>query len=416
MRMTNVEKWPLPEGWEWKQIAEVCEVNPRRPSIERNATTPTSFLPMAGVDEAKGIIRDLETRPYQKVARGYTYFEEADVLFAKITPSMQNGKSAIAQGLIDGICFGSTEFHVLRPSDEVTPEWVHLFVRQLNFRQEATQYFRGSVGQQRVPKEFLAEHLIPIPPLDVQRRIVARVEALFAELAAARHTHAAFVHDTERLMDAVLAEVFYDPLADLPQGWKVVNVSDICAKPQYGYTKSATEEPIGPKFLRITDIQNGQVNWDTVPYCECEEGNIKKYLLNSGDLVFARSGATTGKTFLVQNPPQSVFASYLIRLQIVNFVPPEYVYWFFQSPYYWGQIQPRGAAQPNVNARVLGNLKVPIPTKDEVQRRIVAYLDEVQAHTTELQRTAAALAADLDRTEQAILAQAFKGELRSCIG
>jgi type I restriction enzyme S subunit len=239
----------------------------------------------------------MEVQPYREVMRGYTYFEEEDVLFAKITPSMENGKAAIARGLIDGLGFGSTEFHRLRPGDSIIPEWAYFFVRQSSFRREAATHFRGSVGQQRVPKEFLAQHLIPAPPRETQRRIVARIEGLFAELGAARHLHAALVHDAERLMDAVLAKSFHNPLEEMPQGWTAVSVSDICAKPQYGYTQSADESPVGPKFLRITDIQEGQVNWDTVPYCECSKEDIEKYELEPDDLVFARSGATTGKTF-----------------------------------------------------------------------------------------------------------------------
>ena len=109
------ELWQLPEGWKWAKISEVCSVNPRRPSIHRPEQVSTSFLPMSGVDEVYGVINTLETKPFVEVARGFTYFQEDDVLFAKITPSMENGKCAIARNLIDEIGFGSTEFHVLRP-------------------------------------------------------------------------------------------------------------------------------------------------------------------------------------------------------------------------------------------------------------------------------------------------------------
>src|SRR5713101_376568 len=143
--------WQLPGGWKWAKLDEVCSVNPRRPQVYRSEPTPTSFLPMSGVDEVHGIISSLETRPFVEVARGFTYFQEGDVLFAKITPSMENGKCAIARNLIDGIGFGSTEFHVLRPELDFTPEWIHLYIRRLSFRLEAKRHFQGAVGQQRVP-------------------------------------------------------------------------------------------------------------------------------------------------------------------------------------------------------------------------------------------------------------------------
>jgi type I restriction enzyme S subunit len=366
---------------------------------------------MAAVDEVQGVIADLQTRPYRKVKRGYTYFEEGDVLFAKITPSMQNGKSVITRGLIDSFGFGSTEFHVLRPSSRVIPEWVHLFVRQKSFRDEAMQHFRGAIGQQRVPAEFLESYSFPLPPLDEQRRIVARIEELFARIEEARRLRAAADQDAEELMTAELAEVFPDPENELPKGWHLKHVAEISEKPQYGYTQPAQDEPIGPKFLRITDIQDGQVNWETVPFCLCAEKELEKYRLEPGDIVFARSGATTGKTFLVEECPEAVFASYLIRLKVRGVIVPAYVYWFFQSPYYWRQVKPRGAAQPNMNARILSGLKVPIPGTPAEQHRIVEYLDGLQAQVAELKHLQMESVAELERLSGAVLARAFRGEL-----
>src|SRR4051812_15425050 len=86
----------------------------------------------------------------------------------------------------------------------------------------------------------------------------------------------------------------------------------------YGYTESASSEAVGPRFLRITDIQNDKVDWDGVPYCKIAASDLPKYRLASGDIVFARTGATTGKSFLVDDPPDAVFASYLIRLRLLD--------------------------------------------------------------------------------------------------
>lgn len=164
---------PLPEGWRWVRLGEVCILNPRRPSLERAAAAPTTFLPMPAIAEkGRGIIA-AETRPYGAVARGYTYFAGGDVLFAKITPCMQNGKHAIARDLQDGIGFGSTEFHVLRPSAILTSEWLLSFLLQPWVLHEAATRFTGAVGQQRVPADFLAELVLPLPPLPEQRRIAA---------------------------------------------------------------------------------------------------------------------------------------------------------------------------------------------------------------------------------------------------
>lgn len=122
---------PLPAGWRWARLGDVCEINPRRTAgLVRADDAPTTFVPMPAVSDREGIIARPEAKPYSEVRKGYTYFEEGDVLFAKITPCMQNGKHAVACGLSDGIGFGSTEFHVLRPGAEITADWIHRFLRQ----------------------------------------------------------------------------------------------------------------------------------------------------------------------------------------------------------------------------------------------------------------------------------------------
>ena len=164
----------LPFGWEWATLSAIALINPRRPgNIPHPFDTPVTFVPMPAVSEYTGTIAWPETRSLAQVSKGYTYFEEGDVLFAKITPCMQNGKHAVARDLANGFGFGTTEFHVLRPGERVDADWIHCFLRQPWLLQEAARHFRGAVGQQRIPKEFLMELRIPLPPLAEQKRIVA---------------------------------------------------------------------------------------------------------------------------------------------------------------------------------------------------------------------------------------------------
>jgi type I restriction enzyme S subunit len=113
--------------WRITRLLDVALINPKRTKIQRDDDTQTSFVPMENVDDVNGIVKHVLSRPYAAVKKGYTYFEENDVIFAKITPCMQNGKHAIVSNLIDGIGFGSTEFHVIRCSEKIIPEWVHFF-------------------------------------------------------------------------------------------------------------------------------------------------------------------------------------------------------------------------------------------------------------------------------------------------
>jgi type I restriction enzyme S subunit len=159
--------------------------------------------------------------------------------------------------------------------------------------------------------------------------------------------------------------------------WQMVRVKDVASSIQYGHTASAVSRIDGPRFLRITDIQDGQVDWDTVPSCDITAGEISKYRLAAGDLVFARTGATTGKSFLIGECPEAIFASYLIRVRVSPEVNSRYLAAFFQSPDYWQQIEAgkRGIGQPNVNGTVLGEVQFPLRPLPE-QRRIVAEIEK----------------------------------------
>jgi type I restriction enzyme S subunit len=189
------------------------------------------------------------------------------------------------------------------------------------------------------------------------------------------------------------------------KSWPIVQLDDVCSSVDYGHTASATAKPIGPKFLRITDIQDGQVNWQIVPFCECNPADEASSRLKPGDIVFARTGATTGKSFLIQTcPDRSVFASYLIRVRAGEKVLPAYLAHFFRTPSYWAQISrsSRGAAQAGVNATSLKSLELPLPPMDE-QRRIAAILD---AAAVLCAKRRAALA-KLDTLAQSIFIEMF---------
>ena len=197
----------LPDGWRRIRLGEVCEINPRRPSIDRSDETPTTFIPMEAVD-AKSGVADLRMRPFGEIKKGYTYFAEGDVLFAKITPCMQNGKHAIARNLLDGIGFGTTEFHVLRPSEHIIAEWVHFFVRQPSVLLEATEHFTGSVGQQRLPQEYLFNRKVPLPLLAEQRRITAILKDQMAAVEKARVAAEEKLEAIDAMPSALLRKAF----------------------------------------------------------------------------------------------------------------------------------------------------------------------------------------------------------------
>lgn len=176
-----------------------------------------------------------------------------------------------------------------------------------------------------------------------------------------------------------------------------VNLETISTKIDYGLTESATDQDTGSKFLRITDIRQGKINWDDVPFCECSESDAKKYELQDGDIVFARTGSV-GNTCLIRNdsPKGSVFASYLIRIRPnKEVIDPEYLAYYFQTPEYWRQIDVGsvGAIQGGLNATKLSELKLPLPPLTE-QKRIASLLARAD-RLRSLRRTARELGESL---------------------
>ena len=159
-------------------LSSVARVNPGRVKELAPASLVT-FVQMEAVSEISGAIVDGEEVLLEEVSRGYTPFEEGDLIWAKITPCMQNGKSAVARNLTNGVGFGSTEFHVIRPinSEETLPEYLWVLLRLASIRNAAKRFFIGSAGQQRVPADFLGDLVIPLPPKEVQRTIVDSVTA-----------------------------------------------------------------------------------------------------------------------------------------------------------------------------------------------------------------------------------------------
>ena len=164
-------------------IGDVCVINPRKSEITTlPPETLVSFVPMAVLNENRISFAPEETKPLSEVGASYTYFADGDVLLAKVTPCFENGKAGIAQGLTNGVGFGSSEFYVLRPGENVLAQWVYHCVKHPSFRTPAVANMTGTGGLQRVPRAFVERFEIPLPSLDEQRAIVAEIEGYQAEI------------------------------------------------------------------------------------------------------------------------------------------------------------------------------------------------------------------------------------------
>lgn len=199
----------------------------------------------------------------------------------------------------------------------------------------------------------------------------------------------------------------------IPNSWVWVRLGDIIDNIKYGYTASSQENG-EVKLLRITDIQNDEVNWNTVPYCKISEEEFETYQLKVRDILIARTGGTIGKTFLIREIPQnlrSVYASYLIKFYPNKNISEIYLKNYFSTDLYWKllKIKSRGTGQPNVNSPSLQALLVPLPPLEE-QQEIVRILDEVLENENKVKELLE-LEERIDALEKSILNKAFKGEL-----
>ena len=263
------------------RLGDVCIINPKGKSLDDDCDV--SFVPMQSVSE-DGTVDVTTIRKYGEVKKGFTNFQDGDILFAKITPCMENGKGCIANGLKNGMGFGSTEFHVLRPKSElVTSEWIYYLTSWPEFRKECEKNMTGSAGQKRVPKTFLENYQIDIPSLDEQDRITAQLDKV-SDLIAKRQAQldkldllvkARFVEITECASQSVTAEEACSNIVDCPH-----------STPKY------TGEQKKYPAIRTSEIRNGQIDWSTMLYVAHEEyqQRVKRLVPMPGDIVYAREG------------------------------------------------------------------------------------------------------------------------------
>lgn len=204
-----VEMFGIPgndeKGWGKQPLGQCCEVNPKKSEDTRLFDElEVSFIPMGAVSD-KGEIDSSSVRKYSEVKSGFTYFSENDVLFAKITPCMENGKGAIAKDLCNGIGFGTTEFHVLRPLDKLSnPYWLYTLTSFDKFRNEAACNMTGSAGQRRVPANFLFNYSVSLPPFSLQCAFADFVKQIDKSKVAVQKA----LDEAQLLFDSLMQEYF----------------------------------------------------------------------------------------------------------------------------------------------------------------------------------------------------------------
>jgi type I restriction enzyme S subunit len=275
---------------------------------------------------------------------------------------------------------------ILRPSENrIVPKFLYYFLSSKKGFDSLVSRSSGSVQVNLAKREVIEEIPILLPPIWEQNEIVETLSNLDYKIQLNKQMNRAleavgaavfrrwfvdfeFPNQEGKPYKSSGGEMVSSEIGEIPKDWKISTISKLASSTNYGYTQSSSSTPVGPKFLRITDIQEGKIDWATVPYCEIEQDN-SKYSLKSGDIVVARTGASTGENAYIEECPKSVFASYLIRIRFVDKNLALYVAKFMRSTRYRDYIESciGGSAQPNANAITLTNIKVAVPFNDILQ-------------------------------------------------
>jgi type I restriction enzyme S subunit len=388
--------------WDMVRLGDVCEINPsiKGKFASHSLDMLVSFLPMERMEAQTGLMYPFD-RKLGEVKKGYTYFENGDVLFAKITPCMQNGKHAIARNLTNGIGFGSTEFHILRPRKNIISEWIYFFINQRIFLLKAENYFQGTVGQQRLSDDFLKEAIIPLPPLDEQRRIAAEIERQLALVEKAKQAAIEQVEAAWALNAAYLREVFEG------NNWDMVELGEICSLVNGDAYRDSDWSTTGTPIIRIQNLNDPFKSFN---YWAGALDN--RVVINDGDLLLAWSG-TPGTSFgaHIWERGQAILNQHIFKVIVNMNVNLSWLKIAINRELDTMIGKAHGAVGlRHITKKETEKLKISIPSLDE-QHHVVEHLEKI---ISKVKNTLFAVQSQLDTINAlpaAILRQAFSGRL-----
>jgi len=374
------------------RLVDCCVIKPPKAEA-RKVLAPddaVSFVPMKSLGiNKKGLVLDV-TRKLADVSGSYTYFAENDVLLAKITPCFENGKLGIATGLINGIGFGSSEFIVFRPSENVKPEYLYYFLNQPSFRTIGKSVMTGAVGHKRVPKEFIENTEIPLPPIPEQKRIVAILDQAFADIDKSRANAEQNLKNARELFDSYLSQV------------------------------SADKQPLGKYVTIKTGKLNSNASTENGAYpfftCSRDIFSIDSYSFDCEAILLAGNNASGDFNVKhYQGKFDAYQRTYVITINNVGHL--SYTYLYYQMIKSLRQLKNSsvGAGTKFLKIGMIENLEISIPPLSE-QEKILDVLEPLKANVERLDTNYSRKLSNLDEFKKSILQKAFSGELSKNTG
>jgi len=395
----------VPEHWQPIRLRYRAKVNPTRSELNgMPGDLDVSFVPMESVHEYGDLTLD-QTRPLAEVATGYTYFRDGDVLAAKITPCFENGKGSIADGLVNGIGFGTTELHVLRPCPELNRRFLFYVTISHAFRRLGAAEMYGAGGQKRVPDDFIRDFRQPIPSLDEQRAIAAfldretaRIDALIEkkrrQIELLQEKRSALIsHAVTKGLDpnAPMKDSGIEWLGEIPEHWEIRKVKHLTTKIGSGKTPRGGAEVYvdsGVMLLRSQNIHFDGLRLDDVVFIEDEvDAEMANTRVRSGDVLLNITGASLGRCCLVGEEvgPANVNQHVCIVRARRSTIVPDYLSAAMSSFVAQSQIfaSENGTSREGLNFQQVGNLLIAVPLRleeqDDISRHIRVQTGRIDA-------------------------------------
>ncbi len=383
-------------------LTALAEINPTTLTSSLSPDAEVSFIPMSDVTESGRWI-GRQSRQYSEVRHGFTCFAEGDVLFAKITPCMENGKGCLTAGLINSIGFGSTEFHVLRARAEADAGFIYQWSIYQDLRHQAKNSMTGSAGQQRVPTEFFGKFLVPELPKPEQTKIAEilstvdrAIEETEASIAKRQCIKTGLMQDLlTRGIDehgnlrSETTHKFKDsPLGRIPLGWDVTNLGQIAEviDPQPDH-RTPPEVREGIPYIGLSEFtEDGTIDFDGARKISVAafRKQQKAFLISEGDFVFGKIG-TIGMPRRIPNDCEYALSANVILVKPKEI--PSFVYWWIESPMAKCLVdfELHTTSQPAFGIQKMRSFPVPMPSKVE-RERVAAILDSMGKEKAILQR------------------------------
>lgn len=397
----------VPKGWHRKSLCEIAEINPRKP--DRPNDGAVSFIPMDAVSENAAILR-LEERCYEDVEKGFTSFKDKDVLVAKITPCFENGKGAIAEGLTNGIGFGSTEFHVLRATPDTSSNFIYYLTNTEQFRIKGEANMQGSAGQKRVTTDYLKILKVLVPPLPEQRKIAQILSTWDKAIATTERLLTNRQQQKKALMQRLLTGK--QRFAGFEGEWSLVPLETVAEvkggkriPKGEGFSSEITNHP----YIRVTDMYMGGVKLTDIQYVsESVAEGIRNYTVTPDDLFISVAG-TLGLVGLI--PTVLDGANLTENANKISSIKCDkmFLLYVLMSPQIQNNIEADSTqnAQPKLALNKIRQFLIPLPSMQE-QQRIASVLMNADAELLITQKQLD----NLKQQKKALMQQLLTGKRR----